>query len=672
MTDQESASRRLRALREELHLHAWRYHALDAPLIPDAEYDRLFQELLGLEERFPALVTPDSPSQRVGGPPLAEFATAPHRVPMLSLENAFGPADLTLFEERLRRFLKDEALPLSYVTEPKLDGLAVELIYENGLLVLGSTRGDGLNGEEITANLKTVAAIPLRLRSGFPPRLEVRGEVFIGLAAFRALNDQRAEAGEALFANPRNAAAGSLRQLDPKITASRPLDFYAYGVSDPAGLPCRDQFALLAWLGGLGFKINPHVRLWNSMAEVATEFERLLALRHTLAYDIDGMVVKVNDFELQRRLGAKARSPRWAVAAKFPAIQDATRLLGVEFQVGRTGAVTPVAILEPVRIGGVTVRRATLHNEDEIRRKDLLIGDTVLVERAGDVIPAVVMAVREKRTGGEQPILMPERCPECDFPLERGEGEAVRRCANPLCPAQRLRALIHFAGSAGLDIEGLGKKAVEQLVAAGLVADIPDIFRLRPEQLAPLPGWGEKSAANVVEAIANSRRPPLSRLLAALGIRHVGEVTAQLLAQRFGDLDRLLAASEEDLLAIEGIGQQMAASLADALCDPATHAMLAELDGLGVRPAPETAPQAGAGPLAGTLFLFTGSLSRLSRNEAKARVKMLGGQVASAISRKVTHVVLGDSPGSKLAKARDLGLALMNEDEFLRLVGQSG
>lgn len=669
----ESARSRLHALREELHLHAWRYHALDAPLISDAEYDRLFQELLTLEERYPELTTPDSPSQRVGGPPLEQFATVAHSVPMLSLENAFGAEDLNLFEERLRRFLKEE-VTLSYVTEPKLDGLAVELVYLDGVLAIGSTRGDGINGEEITANLKTVAAIPLRLQGlagqDFPVRLEVRGEVFIGLDDFRVLNGQRAELGDPLFANPRNAAAGSLRQLDPKVTARRPLNFYAYGVSDPSALACPDQFALLNWLGRLGFRINPHIRLCATMAEVAEQFNRLLTLRHSLPYDIDGMVVKINDFVLQRRLGTKARSPRWAVAAKFPAIQHSTRLLAVEYQVGRTGAVTPVAILEPVQIGGVTVSRATLHNEDEIRRKDLMIGDTVLVERAGDVIPAVVMVVTENRTGQERPIRMPTSCPECDHRLERMEGEAVRRCVNPLCPAQRLRALIHFTGSAGLDIDGLGKKAVEQLVEQRLVNDIPDLFRLREEQLAILPGWGERSAQNVVQAIASSRQPPLARLIAALGIRHVGEVTAQLLAQHFIGLDRLLTACESDFLDIEGIGQQAAASLIDYFQDPAVRTMLDTLIGLGLKPLEQPMHSDNA-LLADTLFLFTGSLSRMSRNEAKARVKGLGGQVASAISRKVTHVVLGDSPGSKLSKARELGLHLITEEDFLHLIGQA-
>ncbi len=668
----EEAAARLRSLREELNLHAHRYYVLDDPLIADAEYDALFQELLALEASYPELITSDSPSRRVGGAPLSQFAQAAHRVPMLSLENAFGAEELREFAERIGRFLKSST-PLSYMTEPKLDGLAVELVYENGILVQGSTRGDGWVGEEISQNLRTIPTIPLRLLASgtdtLPPRLEVRGEVFIGLAAFKKLNQERAAAGENLFANPRNAAAGSLRQLDPKITASRPLDFYAYGVGDPTGLPCDSQAELLAYLGRLGLKINPLVRLCTGIDEAIEQFALLAEKRRQLAYDIDGMVVKVNDFAAQQRLGTKARSPRWAIAAKFPASQATTRLLDVEFSVGRTGAVTPVAILEPLQIGGVTVSRATLHNEDEILRKGLLLGDTVLVQRAGDVIPEVVKPVQELRSGDEQPIRIPELCPVCGHRLVKAESETAIRCPNAHCPAQRLRALIHFAGKSGLDIEGLGKKVIEQLVAEGLVGDIPDLYRLRAEHLSGLPGWGAKSAENAIRALEASKSPGLAKLLAALGIRHVGEVTAQILARRFGSLAALRQAGEEDFLQIEGVGAQVAASLVDYFQDPGVAAMLAELAALGVR-SEEKAPVAGAeGPLAGTLFLFTGSLATLSRDEAKTRVKALGGQVASAINRKVTHVVLGENPGSKLTKARDLGLTVVSEEEFLRLLG---
>ncbi|MHB8149089.1 MAG: NAD-dependent DNA ligase LigA [Desulfobulbia bacterium] len=672
-TGKDDVRQRLQSLRQELNLHAHRYYVLDDPILADAEYDRLFQELLALEQQHPELITADSPSQRVGGAPLAQFRTVPHTIPMLSLENAFDGDALVEFEERLFRFLQSRE-PIAYVTEPKLDGLAVELVYADGLFTIGSTRGDGVAGEDISNNLKTIPAIPLRLLTpegmAPPPRLEVRGEVFIGLADFKKLNAERATAGEPLFANPRNAAAGSLRQLDPRITATRPLDFFVYGVSDTTALPCTTQHELLQYLGRLGFKVNPLVRLCPSIAEVISQFTVLQAQRTSLTYDIDGMVVKVNDFVLQERLGAKARSPRWAIAAKFPASQATTRLLAVEFGVGRTGAITPVAVLEPVQIGGVTVRRATLHNEDELRRKGLMLGDTVLVQRAGDVIPEVVKPVLENRTGQEQPVVMPSRCPECGFSLVRVGQEAITRCPNPNCPAQRVRGLIHFTGKGGMDIEGLGKKAVEQLVSQGLIQDIPDIYRLEVAQLAGLDGWGDKSAENAVRAIQGSRTPTLAKFLAALGIRHVGEVTAQVLARHFASLPRLLLADEADFLHIEGIGEQMAASLVDYFQDPTVKEMLSRLESLGVRVQEEKPGAETRGGLSGSVFLFTGGLARLSRHEAKARIKELGGQVASGISRKVTHVVLGESPGSKLTQARELGLTVITEDEFLRLIGR--
>ena len=672
-TGKGEVRQRLQSLRQELNLHAHRYYVLDDPILADAEYDRLFQELLALEQQHPELITPDSPSRRVGGAPLAQFRTVPHTIPMLSLENAFDGDALVEFEERLFRFLQSRE-PIAYVTEPKLDGLAVELVYEEGMFTIGSTRGDGVAGEDITNNLKTIPTIPLRLLTpegmAPPTRLEVRGEVFIGLADFKKLNAERATAGETLFANPRNAAAGSLRQLDPRITATRPLDFFVYGVSDTTALPCTTQHELLQYLGSLGFKVNPLVHICRSIAEVVSQFALLLEKRPTLTYDIDGMVVKVNDFALQERLGAKARSPRWAIAAKFPASQATTRLLAVEFGVGRTGAITPVAVLEPVQIGGVMVRRATLHNEDELRRKGLMLGDTVLVQRAGDVIPEVVKPVLEKRTGQEQPVVMPSRCPECGFPLVRIGQEAITRCPNPNCPAQRVRGLIHFTGKGGMDIEGLGKKAVEQLVSQGLIQDIPDIYRLEVAQLAGLDGWGDKSAENAVRAIQGSRTPTLAKFLAALGIRHVGEVTAQVLARHFASLPRLLLADEADFLHIEGIGDQMAASLVDYFQDPTVREMLSRLESLGVRVQEEKQGAETRGGLSGCVFLFTGTLAHLSRHEAKARIKELGGQVASGISRKVTHVVLGESPGSKLTKARELGLTVITEDEFLRLIGR--
>jgi DNA ligase (NAD+) len=670
MNDQEQASRRLAALREEIHYHDYRYYVLDDPVISDAEYDRLFQELLALEERHPELVTADSPSQRVGGTPLPSFQSVEHRFPMLSLENVFSENELQEFEARLKRYLPDVE-NFSYVAEPKLDGLAVEIVYQQGVLTRGSTRGDGRTGEEITANLKTIASIPLRLRATageLPELLEVRGEVYITLEGFEALNAGRAAAGESLFANPRNAAAGSLRQLDPRITARRPLDFFVYGVSDPAAISATSQAQLLAYLGRLGFRTNPLTRLCPDLAAVIARYRHLLEIRATLTYDIDGLVVKVDDFALQQRLGIKTRSPRWAVAYKFPATQATTRLRAIDFSVGRTGAVTPVALLEPVQVGGVTVSRATLHNEDEIRRKDLRLGDFVLVQRAGDVIPEVVKPIVARRRGDEQPVRMPENCPECGHSLLRAAGEAVTRCLNPHCPAQRLQSLIHFTGKSGMDIEGLGRKVMEQLCALGLVKDIPDLYTLTVEELARLPGWGDKSAGNAIEAIARSKNTTLARFLTAVGIRHVGEVTAQLLARRFGTQEQLAAASESDFLEIEGIGPQVATSLREYFQDQEVRAMQARLLELGLAFSSPVS-QGRAQPLAGKVFLFTGTLSSFSREEAKARVKERGGEVVSAISRKVTHVVPGGQPGSKLRKARELGLEIISEAEFKELIG---
>nr|MDA8163573.1 NAD-dependent DNA ligase LigA [Desulfobacteraceae bacterium] len=492
------------------------------------------------------------------------------------------------------------------------------------------------------------------------------GEAYITLDGFKELNVQREAAGESLFANPRNAAAGSLRQLDPKITARRPLAFFVYGVGDPDAVPCQSQSELLAYLGRLGFPTNPLTRSCPDLPAVLDHYERLLANRPTLTYDIDGVVVKVDRFELQRRLGYKTRSPRWAIAFKFPATQATTRLAGIGFNVGRTGAVTPVAHLEPVQVGGVTVSRATLHNEDEIKRKDLRLGDMVLVQRAGDVIPEVVKPIPERRLGDEQPVRMPAVCPECGHHLIRPAGEAVTRCPNPHCPAQRVQTLIHYAGKAGMDIEGLGKKIMEQLFTLGLVRDLPDLYTLKEEDLAPLEGWGEKSAQNAIAAIERSKKSTLARFLGALGIRHVGEVTAQLLASRFGSLARLTEATEEELLEVEGIGPQVAMSLCQYFRDPEVRAMHARLEELGLELA---APAAGGGlPLSGAVFLFTGGLASFSRDEAKARVKERGGEVAAAISKKVTHVVAGDKPGSKLRKAQEMGIPILSEGEFRRLL----
>lgn len=667
----EDIKKKIQELRKQINFHAHRYYELDDPLIADSEYDQLFQELLNLEELHPQLVTPDSPSQRVGSRPLAEFKTVRHTHPMLSLENAFNETELLDFEERLQRFLKSEN-DLSYMAEPKLDGLAVELVYEKGLLTIGSTRGDGRTGEEITRNLKTIRSIPLRLAAPgnmqLPEKIEVRGEAYLTLAGFQALNEQRLSAGETIFANPRNAAAGSLRQLDSRVTAQRPLDFFAYGVSDTAQSPCSSQEELLDYLRKLGFEINPLTKFCRDISQVIEHFAHLQDIRPTLAYDIDGMVVKVNSFDLQQRLGSKARSPRWAIAAKFAATQATTILQKVEFQVGRTGAITPVALLKPVNVGGVVVSRATLHNEGEIKRKGLKIGDHVLVQRAGDVIPEIVKPVMEQRSGSEKTIRMPESCPVCRHRLILPEGEAITRCPNSHCPAQRLRLLIHYTSKAGMDIEGLGKKAMEQLFSQKLVQDIPDIYALQVADLVVLDGWAEKSARNAVAAIKASRHTSLAKLLSGLGIRYVGEEVAGLLEEHYGgSLHELMQAGEEELLDIEGIGPQTAQSIKEYFHDSEVKKMVSRLMDFGftIVSAPKSP---GERPFAGWVFLFTGSLAAMSRDEAKVRVKERGAKVASQVSKKVTHVVVGDKPGSKLKKAQELGLTILTEKNFADLL----
>lgn len=669
--DEQRAAERLAELRREISYHDHRYYVLDDPVISDAEYDRLFRELLQLEEQYPHLATQDSPSLRVGGAPLSSFREVAHPFPMYSLDNVFDEDEFRAFDRKVKRYLQRED-GIVYFVEPKLDGLAVELIYDRGLFSLGSTRGNGVVGEDITPQLRTVQAIPLRLRNteqSLPDRLIVRGEVYLPRKGFADLNRQRLEQGEPLFANPRNAAAGSLRQLDPGITARRPLSFFVYGVGDAFVVPARRQSELMDYFTALGFRVNPFTRRCATLEEIAGWYRHLLEMRHQLEYEIDGIVVKVDSFDLQHRLGMTTRVPRWAAAWKFPATQVTTRMTGVEFQVGRTGAVTPVAILAPVNVNGVTVRRATLHNQDEIERKDLRIGDQVLVQRAGDVIPEVVKPITEVRTGREKEVRFPERCPECDHRLVRPEEEAVTRCVNPHCPAQRLRSLIYFAGRGGLDIEGLGWKNMEQLVSAGLVTDIPDIFNLRSDDLAGLEGWGRKSADNAVQAIQSAARTTLAKFIQALGIRYIGEVNAGLLARHFSSLEKIMTATLPELLEVEGIGAQAAASLVDYFSDPAVRRMIARLLDSGLEIVPERTE---GQQLAGRVFLFTGTLSTMSRNEAKQRVKALGGQVVSALSRRVTDLVAGEKPGSKLAEAGKHGIRVLDEDAFNRIIGQQG
>ncbi|MGB8991774.1 MAG: NAD-dependent DNA ligase LigA [Desulfobaccales bacterium] len=658
---------RVAALRDQINFHNYRYYVLDDPVVSDAEFDRLMAELTRLEEDF-GLATPDSPTQRVGAQPLDKFETVQHRQPMLSLENAFSEAEAREFDERLKRFLRSEA-EFDYVLEPKMDGCAVELVYERGRFTVGSTRGDGYRGENVTQNLKTIHTIPLGLlpeAAPVPELLEVRGEVYMDLPEFKQLNDDRLARGEPAFANPRNAAAGSLRQLDPKITAARPLKIYCYGVGEVRGRNFDTQWEVLQTLKQWGLRVNPLIERGQGIDAGIAYHRQLEHQRHGLPYEIDGMVIKVDSLILQERLGTKTRSPRWALAYKFAATQATTKVLSIEVNVGRTGAVTPMAVMEPVEVGGVTVSRATLHNEDEVARKDVRVGDTVLVQRAGDVIPEVVKVIIEERPPGAEPFQMPATCPVCGTPLVRPVGEKVTRCPNPDCFGSLSRGIQHFAGKNAMDIDGLGEKIVQQLVEVGLVKDVSDLYRLTEDDLIPLERFAEKSAQNLVSAIEESKEVPLWRLINALGIRYVGEATAQLLAQHFQSLDALTTAGEEELLHVEGVGPQVAASLREFFDDARHRALIKKLRENGVRGLRPEAPAPSL--LAGKTFVFTGGLSHFSREEAKSQVTARGGKVTSSVSAKTDYVVAGADPGSKLAKARELGVRILDETAFADLL----
>jgi len=668
--DRQEAQAELERLRREIEHHNYLYYVKDAPEITDAEYDRLFRRLLEIEAQFPDLVTPDSPSHRVGAPPADEFRPVPHRVPMLSLQNAMDEAEMREFEVRLKRFLgRDE--PIAYLIEPKFDGLSAELVYEDGVFVTGSTRGDGFTGEDVTANLRTIRSIPLRLRGAerpVPRRVEVRGEVILPIARFEELNREREARGEPPFANPRNAAAGSVRQLDPTITASRPLDFYAYAIGTADGFEVSSQAELLQALRAFGFKVSDLSRRVVGVQAVLEEYRRMLALRDSLPFEVDGTVVKVDSFALQRELGEVSRSPRWAIAFKFPPRREVTRIEQIVVQVGRTGVLTPVAILSPVRIGGVTVRRATLHNEDEIARKGVMERDWVSVQRAGDVIPEVVEVLVHRRDGSERPFRMPDRCPACGGPVVREEGEAARRCVSASCPAQRKEHLLHFASKRAMDIEHLGEKLAEQLVDRGLVRDVADLYSLRLEQLLALDRMAEKSAQNVLDAIERSKGRPLAAVLFALGIRQVGEALARDLANHFRSIEALQQASEQELSEVEGVGPIVAQGIRDFFENPANREVIRRLREAGVT-MQHTATTVENPRIAGRTFVFTGTLQRLTRERAEALVRAHGGKTASSVSKKTNYVVAGAEAGSKLAKARDLGVPVLTEDEFFSMIG---
>jgi len=660
------AEKEVTRLRREIERHNHHYYVLDDPEISDAEYDALFRRLQELEAAHPTLRTPDSPTQRVGAAPLAEFAAVRHRQAMLSLQNVTTPEEMAAFDERARKFLGRERI--EYVAEPKVDGVAVELVYEQGALAVGSTRGDGTVGENVTPNIRTIRSVPLRLRSkagAAPALLEVRGEVFLPLEPFRKLNREREEAGQPVFANPRNAAAGSLKQLDPSITAARPLDFVCHGVGEIHGARFATHWETLAWLADAGLKPVPKSRVCRTLDEVAALFADLEAERDRLPHEIDGLVVKVNDLGLQKRLGEISRSPRWAVAWKFKPRQATTRVNAIVPSVGRTGVLTPIAELEPVGVGGVTIRNASLHNMDEIERKDVRIGDTVLVERAGDVIPYVVKVLTEKRTGKEKKFRMPGKCPVCGAEVARAEGEVAYRCIGLSCPA-RLKQAVRFFGARGaMDVEGLGEKLVDQLVERGLVRDLADLYRLDEATLADLERMGKKSAGNLRAQIERSKQTTLPHFLVALGIRQVGEATAKALAEHFARLDRLMEASAEELQEVRDVGPEVAASIHRFFAEKQNRKVIRRLLELGVRPAPVTTPK---GPLAGKKFVLTGGLAGMTRPEAQRRIEALGGRLTSSVSKETDYVVVGADPGSKLARAKKLGVRVLEEDAFLRLL----
>jgi DNA ligase (NAD+) len=664
-------------LRAEIDEHNRLYYAHDVPKITDAEYDALFRRLQELEAAHPELQTPDSPTQRVGTAPTERFRSVRHTLPMLSLANAMAEDEVREFDGRVRRILgTTEDAAITYVAEPKLDGLAIELVYEHGRLVVGSTRGDGTTGEDVTVNLKTIGSVPHRLtrRSAaapaIPARLEVRGEVILTRAGFQKLNAERAERGESIFANPRNAAAGSLRQLDPAITAGRPLELFCHSAGTIDGTHFATHWEFLQTLARWGLQTNPLNRRCHDLAATLDQYARLVAERDTLPYEIDGMVLKVDDLRRQEILGQVSRSPRWAIAYKFKAQQAETRVNDIVASVGRLGTITPVAELEPVVVGGVTVRNASLHNMDEIERKDVRKGDTVVIERAGDVIPYVVRVVRAKRVGRPRRFKMPTRCPvaSCGGHVVREEGEAAYRCINAACPAQLKSRIRHFASRGAMDIDGLGEKLVDQLVERGLVRDFADLYRVGADTLAGLDRMAEKSATNLATAIEGSKRPDLDRFLYALGIRHVGEHLARGLAQHFRDVDAILAADEATLLEVPGIGPEVAASVRAFAADPKNRAVVRHLLAAGVEP---QAPAPPSGALAGKTFVLTGALESVTRGEAESRITRAGGRVSGSVSKNTSYVVVGADPGSKLAKAKKLDVPILDEAALLALLDRS-
>jgi DNA ligase (NAD+) len=668
MSDKRQIAERLRKLREEIEYHNYRYYVLDDPVISDVEFDSLMKELISLEDEHPELVTEDSPTQRVGALPITAFVQVVHRSPMMSLANTYSLQELKAFDVRVRKALPGETV--EYVAELKIDGLAVSLTYEDGYFARGATRGDGTRGEDVTHNLKTIRSIPMRLRYGNPVTVDVRGEVFMPGREFRKLNEERRLSGDALFANPRNAAAGSLRQMDPKITAARQLDIFAYGIGDVSGVTLTTQMEVLDFLGKSGFRVNPNVRLCQNIDEVMDYAKSWNEKREDIDYDIDGVVVKVNSLEQQARLGATARTPRWATAYKFPAKQGTTVVKDIIVQVGRTGALTPVALLEPVELAGSVVARATLHNEDIIRSKDIRIGDTVVVEKGGDIIPEVVKVITDKRTGNEREFRMPTTCPECGSDVIRAEGEVASRCAGEACPAQIREGIIFFASRNAMDIEGMGPQLVSQLLQSGLIRGFDDIYSLRFEDLVELERMGEKSAQNLLDAIRDSKRHPLHRLINALGIRHVGERTARDLAVHFGSMDKLSEATYDELMSIPEVGPKVAESVVTFFKNTRNVEALRALQAQGVNMVEDTRTLSSqkTNYFTGKTVVFTGALERFTRKEGEDAILASGGKASGSVGKNTDYVIAGKDPGSKYNKAKSLGVAVLTEEEFERML----
>lgn len=659
---------RVNQLREEINDHNYRYYVLDDPIISDAEFDALLQELQRIEAAHPELITPDSPTQRVGGAPLKHFGEIRHSIAMLSLGNCFEDGDVVEFDRRVREGLGVESV--QYVAEPKLDGLSLSVRYEQGQLSTAATRGDGSVGENVTANAKTIRTIPLRLRgTDWPDILEVRGEVVIRKKDFARFNEDQQRVGAKMFANPRNAAAGSVRQLDSRITARRPLTFFPWGLGECSAPIASTHNEAMECLGRWGFSVSPEMHTVQGIQEVLSYYRRLLEKRDSLPYEVDGVVYKVNDFSARDELGFTAKAPRWATAHKFPATEATTVVESIEASVGRTGAITPVANLKPVAIAGVVVKRATLHNQDEVDRKDVRCGDTVIVRRAGDVIPEVVAVIVEKRPAQASPWHIPETCPVCGSAVERLDDQSAHFCTGGLyCPAQRKGAITHFASRTAMDIEGLGEKLVEQLVDQGLVSTVADLYTLNAEQLVALERMGEKSAENLLQAIAGSKKTTLARFLYALGINQVGEVMAKNLARYFGDLKPIMEADTETLLGVSDVGPVVAASIHGFFAEKHNREVINALLHQGVHWSKEQRAQ-GQGPLANMTFVLTGNLGAMTREEAKEAIERRGGKVSGSVSKKTSYVVVGDAAGSKLEKAKQLGVSLLTPDEFFKLVG---